>query len=186
MHPGQNGVMKHTIPSLPTTAAALLAALLPTVASAAPAASRIDKVTVYPGTAQVERVTRVAAGAREVVLGCLSTDADLASLQLEADAGVRIGPVTATTVPRQEAPACNTHPLDPRIEALEDRIAQVHADIGARELLLAQLKGNSTGPGVYGSGPASRPRSTWCNARRRNSFSSCSRCVGKPNSSNAN
>lgn len=155
MHPGQNGVMKHTIPSLPTTAAALLAALLPTVASAAPAASRIDKVTVYPGTAQVERVTRVAAGAREVVLGCLSTDADLASLQLEADAGVRIGPVTATTVPRQEAPACNTHPLDPRIEALEDRIAQVHADIGARELLLAQLKGNSTGPGVYGSGPAS-------------------------------
>ena len=39
--------------------------------TASPVTSRIARVTVYPGSATVERVARVPAGARSITLGCL-------------------------------------------------------------------------------------------------------------------
>lgn len=104
-------------------------------------ASRIERVTVYPGLAAVERSARVAAGARELVLNCLSPDFDLASLRIEPDAGIRIGPVSATNRPRAEVAECNTHPLDARIRALEDRIAAMQSESGGHDLALGYLRG---------------------------------------------
>ncbi|WP_338416174.1 DUF4139 domain-containing protein [uncultured Sphaerotilus sp.] len=114
---------------------------LPCVASAADAVSRITRVTVYPGTAVVERTARVPAGARELVLNCLSPQFDMASLRVEGDAAVRIGPVTATNRPRAEQTACTASPLDGRITALEDRIAGLTAEHASQELVLGLLKG---------------------------------------------
>lgn len=105
--------------------------------------ARIARVTVYPGTAVVERTARVPAGAREVVLNCLSPQFDMASLRVEADAPIRLGPVTATTRPRSESPACSTSPLDGRITALEDRIAALTAEHASHELVLGLLKGTT-------------------------------------------
>lgn len=85
------------------------------VASAADAASCITRVTVYPGTAVVERT------ARELVLNCLSPQFDMASL-------------------RAEQPACTASPLDGRITALEDRIAGLTAEHASQELVLGLLK----------------------------------------------
>lgn len=126
--------------------------LLSPAGRAAEAASQISRVTVYPGTAVVERTARVTAGTRELVLNCLSTGFDMATLRVEADAGVRVGPVTATTRLRAEVPGCTASPLDGRIQALEDRIAALDAELEARELVLTQLKGDVIGgAGARGS-----------------------------------
>lgn len=124
------------------------------VVLAAEVSAPIRRVTVYPGSAVVERVIQVPAGAREVVIPCLSTRFDMDSLRVEAEADVRLGPVTATTQPRTAVPACNTSALDARIQALEDRLATVDADLNARELVLAQLKGDVTAAGGRGSAAA--------------------------------
>ena len=120
---------------------ALLGLSLTSAAAELP--SRIARVTVYPGTAVVERTARVPAGAREVVLNCLSPQFDMASLRIEADAPIRLGPVTATTRPRSESPTCSTSPLDGRITALEDRIAALTAEHASHELVLGLLKGTT-------------------------------------------
>ena len=122
-------------------AAALALTLGGPVAHAQASASRIDRVTVYPGLAAVERSARVAAGARELVLNCLSPDFDLASLRIDADAGIRLGPVSATNRPRAEVAECNAHPLDARIRGLEDRVAALLSESGGHDLALGFLRG---------------------------------------------
>src|SRR5689334_13508494 len=54
-------------------------------------ASRITQVKVYPGSATVERVARVAAGSRSVTFACLPAGLDVQSLQVSAGASVRLG-----------------------------------------------------------------------------------------------
>ena len=50
--------------------------------------SNISNVLVYPGGATVERVARVSAGMKEVVLNCLSARFDTDSLSVHADNGI--------------------------------------------------------------------------------------------------
>lgn len=122
----------------------LWAGLAGTVAQAADAptasASKVDLVTVYPGLAVVERSARVAAGARELLLDCLSTEVDLSTLQLDADASLRLGPVSASQRPRSEVPACQTGAGDARIRQLQDRVAALDAEAGGHELVLGYLR----------------------------------------------
>ena len=129
--------MTHT-PTLTVLAACSLAAPW------AAAQSRIEQVTVYPGLAAVERSARVAAGARELVLNCLSPSFDMASLRVEGSEGLRIGPVSATNRPRAEVPECSTSPLDARIRALEDRLAALDAEKGGHEFALGYLRALGT------------------------------------------
>lgn len=136
--------MNHDVRVLPAVAllaGAVLAACTPAwaVEGGAPA-SRIERVTVYPGLALVERSAKVGAGARELVLDCLSASFDMASLQIDGAEGVRLGPVSATTRPRAEVPACDTSPLDGRIRTLEDRIAALQAESGGHDLVLGYLR----------------------------------------------
>ena len=100
--------MTHT-PTLTVLAACSLAAPW------AAAQSRIEQVTVYPGLAAVERSARVAAGARELVLNCLSPQFDMGSLRVEGSEGLRIGPVSATNRPRAEVPECNARSEERRV-----------------------------------------------------------------------
>ncbi len=119
----------------------LVAALVACAAIAAPpashaqerpaaTASRITQVTVAPGIATIERSARLPAGARSATFACLPAGLDPDSLQISADAGVRVGEFKVTTEDRDVAAGCAS-PLDDRIRALEDRIADVQADITA-------------------------------------------------------
>jgi uncharacterized protein (TIGR02231 family) len=117
-----------------------LVALTGLPAHAAEPASRVTRVTVYPGVALVERSARVTQGARQLVLPCLPANFDVQQLRLEADAGIRIGPVSAVTLPREQVPACNTSAQDERIRALEDQIATLGAESAGHDLALAYLK----------------------------------------------
>lgn len=98
----------------------LLASLF-LLGTAAAAESRIARVTVYAGSATVERVARAPAGSRTLSFDCLPAGLDAQSLQVSADAGVRIGETSVLTLPRASAPRCAAHALDGRIRELEER-----------------------------------------------------------------
>ena len=120
--------------------------------------SRVEQVTVYPGLASVQRSARVAAGARELVVDCVSPSFDMATLQLEADAGIRLGPVTAISRPRAEVPACQNSPMDARIRQLEDQLAALQAEADGHELVLGYLR--ALGPEDGASAPRASLPST--------------------------
>ena len=107
---------------------------------AAEGGSRITAVKLYPGSASVERTLRVAAGARQAVFACLPARLDAASLQVSADAGVRVGELAVRQQTRALlGPACAS-PLDERIRALQDQIAGVQGESGAVGYGLGYLK----------------------------------------------
>ncbi|MES2609020.1 MAG: DUF4139 domain-containing protein [Pseudomonadota bacterium] len=140
-------------------AATLCASLLLGWAGAALAqdatSSRIARVTVYPGIATVERVAKVAAGARSFTFTCLPASLDAQSLQINADASVRVGEFNVLTEDRDVAPACAS-PLDGRIRDLEDQIAGVKAESGALGLVDSYLKGVAGGRGTGDESPGGR------------------------------
>ncbi|MFY7975413.1 MAG: mucoidy inhibitor MuiA family protein [Rubrivivax sp.] len=119
-------------------------ALLPVDVAWAQASARIDRVTVYPGLASVERSVRVTAGQREIVLDCLSPQLDLNSLRIDADPGLRTGAVSSQRRKRSESGACQASPLDARIRALEDRIATLNNESASHDLALSWLKAPGT------------------------------------------
>ncbi|WP_418131248.1 DUF4139 domain-containing protein [Variovorax sp. 375MFSha3.1] len=109
--------------------------------------SRITQVKVYPGSATVERVARVAAGARSVTFACLPAGLDVQSLQVSADASVRIGETSVLSEQRELSARCSTSPLDGRIRELEDQKAALQAENDALGMVTGYLKGLAGGGG---------------------------------------
>ena len=138
----------------PWACAALL--LCGTAALAQEATSRIARVTVYPGVAAVERVAKVAAGARSLTIACLPASLDAQSLQIQADSGVRVGEFRVLTEDRDVAAACAS-PLDGRIRELEDQIAALQAEAGGLQLVDQYLKSVASGPSADEAAPGRTP-----------------------------
>ena len=101
----------------------LIACGLSSPAAWAQSTSSIAQVTLYPGSAKIERVAKVAAGARQLVFSCLPATLDVPSLAVSADAPLRLGELAVITEAREAVPACSGTPLDARIRELEDRKA---------------------------------------------------------------
>ncbi|MDN6888064.1 DUF4139 domain-containing protein [Variovorax sp. CAN2819] len=114
--------------------------------------SRITQVKVYPGSATVERVARVAAGARSVTFACLPAGLDVQSLQVSADASVRIGETSVLSEQRELSARCSTSPLDGRIRELEDQKAALQAETDALGMVTGYLKGLAGGSGGDSTG----------------------------------
>ncbi|PIF74067.1 uncharacterized protein (TIGR02231 family) [Variovorax sp. 54] len=115
-------------------------------------ASRITQVKVYPGSATVERVARVAAGSRSVTFACLPAGLDVQSLQVSAGAAVRVGETSVLSEARELSANCATSALDGRIRELEDQKAALQAETDALGMVTGYLKGLSGGE----SGPGAR------------------------------
>ena len=147
--------MLHHLPCLHRRGAfALLAWLAPLAAQAAPeAASRITQVTLYPGSATIERALRLAPGARQAVFACLPAGLDAASLQVTSDSGVRVGELSVRQQPRELLGGACASPLDERIRALEDRVAVLKAESEGLALGTGYLKSFGNAP----SGAEARP-----------------------------
>jgi len=90
--------------------------------------SRVQQVKLYPGSATVQRVLRVAPGTRQALFACLPAGLDAQSLQAEGDAGMRIGELALRQQPRELLGAACASPFDERIRALEDQIAVLAAE----------------------------------------------------------
>ena len=138
----------------------LLAAALPALhaqaqAQTGDAGSRVVRVKVYPGSATVERVLRVAPGARQAMFACLPAGLDAASLQVSSDAGVRVGELAVRQQPRELLGQACASPLDGRIRALEDQIAALQAESAGIGYAAGYLKSFENAPN--GEGRASAP-----------------------------
>lgn len=120
----------------------LAAVLFPALGQAQ---SRIDEVLVYPGGAQIFRLATVAAGAKELVLNCLSARFDPDTLQIDAPAGVNLGPVQLETLPRERVPECAQGPLEDSIRKLEMQRDALTAESTALDTSLAYLKALGSG-----------------------------------------
>ncbi|MDQ0590156.1 DUF4139 domain-containing protein [Variovorax paradoxus] len=121
-------------------------------AQAASDNSRITQVKVYPGSATVERVARVAAGSRSVTFACLPAGLDVQSLQVSAGASVRVGDTSVLSEARELSSRCATSALDGRIRELEDRKAALQAENDALGMVTGYLKGLSGGSGESAQG----------------------------------
>ncbi len=112
--------------------------------------SRISSVTLYPGSATVQRSLRVAAGSRSATFACLPERLDARSLQVSSTGAVRIGDISVQVTDRQLAEGCESGQQD-RLRAAEDALAQARADVDALELAQTYLKSqasNAPGPGA--------------------------------------
>lgn len=147
-------------PALAHSALALFAAVTTAYPTAhAQETSRIARVTVYPGSATVERVAKVPAGARSLTISCIPASLDVQSLQISADPAVRVGEFNVLTEDRDVAVGC-TSPLEGRIRELEDQIAGVKAEASALQLVDGYLRSVAqTGAGAEAATPgANAPR----------------------------
>jgi uncharacterized protein (TIGR02231 family) len=104
---------------LPAAVGAAIIAL--SSAAHAQDASRITAVTLYPGSATIERTTRVEPGTTLLRFSGLPANFDPQSVRVEADAGVAVGEVSTQDVSRVQSPNPREAQLEERIQALKDR-----------------------------------------------------------------
>lgn len=136
-----------------------LALLLSAPVVQAQEASSIAQVTLYPGSAKVERVAKVAAGTRKLTFSCLPAALDVPSLAASADASVRLGELSVLTQSRDAVPACSGSSLDGRIRELEDKKALLSAEDAAINMATGYLKGVAgNGDALGGVHPTTDPR----------------------------
>lgn len=113
----------------------------------------IARVTLYAGVASVERTARITAATRQLVFECLPGSIDPQSLQVSADAGVRLGDYKLQSQPRELASKACASPLEQQIRTLEDQLAALEADESAAKLVGDYLQGLAK-PGDDAKAPA--------------------------------
>jgi uncharacterized protein (TIGR02231 family) len=96
---------------------------------------RVSKVTLYPGSATVERSVRVLPGSGRVEMTGLPATFDVRTLRVEGDAGIKIGEVAVQDVSRSEALSAREADLENRIQALKDEEATLDVDAKTAELV---------------------------------------------------
>src|SRR5712664_49594 len=115
--------------------AALVAMSIACGAATAQDASRITSVTLYPGSATVERTARVVPGMTRLEISGLPANFDPQTVRVESDAGVRVGEVSTQDQSRTAASNAREFAIEDRIQALKDR--QAVLDVGAKSAQLA-------------------------------------------------
>jgi len=134
--------------------AALAAASVSCAAAYAQDASRITAVTLYPGSATVERTAKITPGMTRLEIAGLPANFDPQTVRVEADPGVRIGEVTTRDASRISASNAREAQTEQRIQALKDQQALIDADAKSAEMLIGFLSRLGT-PG--GEKPAVLP-----------------------------
>src|SRR5712691_12808855 len=103
--------------------AALLAMLINGGAGLAQETSRITAVTLYPGSATVERTARVVPGMTRLEIPGLPANFDPQTVRVESTPGVRLGEVSTQDQSRTSASSARESAIEDKIQALKDRQA---------------------------------------------------------------
>jgi uncharacterized protein (TIGR02231 family) len=98
-------------------------------------ASRITAVTLYPGSATVERTARVSPGMTRLAISGLPANFDPQSVRVDADAGVAVGEVSTQDAARTQAASAREAQLEERIQALRDRQAELDGEAKSAEMV---------------------------------------------------
>lgn len=100
----------------------------------------IRSVTLYPGSATVERVVQVAPGAAQVEITGLLANFDKDTIRLQADPGIQVGQVVTRDVARADSPSPREADLEAKVQALQDQVAAIDADIKAARIAQGYLE----------------------------------------------
>ena len=117
-----------------TTGAALVAMAISFGAAMAQDASRITAVTLYPGSATVERTARVTPRMMRLEISGLPANFDPQTVRVESDAGIRIGEVSTQDQSRTAASNARESAIEDKIQALKDRQAVLEVDAKSAQL----------------------------------------------------
>jgi uncharacterized protein (TIGR02231 family) len=117
---------------------------------AAEASGRISRVTLYPGSAAIERTGSVAAGSGTLEMTGLPANFDLRTLRVEAGPGIRVGEVSVHDVGRIEALSGREADLEAKIQALNDDKAALDVEVKTAELVRDYLASLRARPGAEG------------------------------------
>ena len=98
-------------------------------------AAKITAVTLYPGSATVERTARVEPGMTTLRISGLPANFDPQSVRVEADAGVAIGEVSTQDVSRVQSPNSREARLEERIQALRDRQFELDGEAKSAQMV---------------------------------------------------
>src|SRR6267378_912349 len=97
-------------------------------------ASRITAVTLYPGSATVERTAKITPGMTRLEISGLPANFDPQTVRVESDAGVRIGEVSTQDQSRAAASNARESAIEDKIQALKDRQAVLEVDAKSAQL----------------------------------------------------
>jgi len=103
-------------------------------------AQAISRVTLYPGSATIERSAKVQAGVGKVRLAGLPANFDPRTLRVETDSGIHVGEVAVQDLSRAEAVGKREAELEERIQKLRDEKAALDVDVKTAELVRDYLK----------------------------------------------
>ena len=98
-------------------------------------ASKITAVTLYPGSATVERTARITPGMTRLEITGLPANFDSQTLRVETDPGVHVGEMSTQDVARTQAPNAREAQLEERIQALRDRQAALDGEVKSAEMV---------------------------------------------------
>jgi uncharacterized protein (TIGR02231 family) len=115
--------------------------------------SRISRVTLYPGSAAIERTANVAAGAGTLEMTGLPANFDLRTLRVDAGTGIRVGEVSVQDVGRTEALGGREAELEAKIQALADDKAALDVEVKTAELVRDYLVSLRVRPGEGDKSP---------------------------------
>src|SRR6266853_1834843 len=114
--------------------AALAAMSIGSATALAQDASRITSVTLYPGSATVERSARVVPGMTRLEISGLPANFDPQTVRVESDPGVRIGEVSTRDQSRTAASNARESAIEDKIQALKDRQAVLEVDAKSAQM----------------------------------------------------
>ena len=97
-------------------------------------ASRITAVTLYPGSATVERTVRVVPGMTRLEISGLPANFDPQTVRVESDPGIRIGEVSTQDQSRTAASNARESAIEDKIQALKDRQAVLEVDAKSAQM----------------------------------------------------
>jgi uncharacterized protein (TIGR02231 family) len=120
-------------------AVALLFAQGAAAAVAAPDAP-IAAVTVYPGSATVERVVQVKPGMTEVEIAGLPANFDARTVRVQASNGIQLGQVVTRDTSATEAPGAREAELEQKLQALRDSRDVLQVEVQAANVVRAYLE----------------------------------------------
>lgn len=105
----------------------------------------IRSVTLYPGSATVERVVQVTPGMTQVEVTGLLANFSTGTVRLQADPGIQVGQIVTRDQGSADSPSPREAELDARIQALHDQVAVLDGDIKSAQLVQAYLERLGTG-----------------------------------------
>ena len=130
----------------PSRLALAFAACFLTASAALAERAPITRVTLYSGSATVERSAAVKAGMTQLEIDGLPANFDAQTVRVLASAGIQVGQIVSRDVSKEEAASARESELETRLLALKDSRDALNVDIESAALVksyLANLKGGN-------------------------------------------